>query len=651
MSLRQLLTQFSALALVLQIFSLNAQVEQTGFEYLLYSEIPVVSTPSKSKEKLSDAPSVVSVITKKEIRLYGGNNLRDLFDRVPSMQTLGTQMQPESSVSIRGQSFFQINNHVLFLINGRPFRENLNQGYIATLLEGFPLEMIERIEIIRGPGSVLYGSSAFSGVVNIITKTRVDNPDTFSARAMAGNFGTSDYGLNVSTGSEDWELNVAGRYWDSDGWNLNYTDQTKTRYDFPIDELNYGAFLDARFHNFRINVFHAQIEQDAFQPTGLGPLRRHINRHSFIDMSYDIEISENWKIENHATYNDFEFGDIDLFAEGILIEATLIGKFNDRTSLLWGVTYANEDFDSPANWIQNAVYTSEQPISSYVQLDYWLNDKYKLVGGLQYNKPVDTEDGISPRIALIGNLNETWGFKLMHGEAYRSPNFIESYVDSPGILYGNRNLNPETINTTEAQLNFNSAKANVSVTYYHSTIKDTIMRYGFPIHYYNGGLLGNVEFDGFEIEGRYFLGNHFVIQGNSLIQSNETEYGLENVSFTPGFMAKLGISYSSERGYTIGLFDSYFGEPTDSQDLVPSLVSSILEVNPEPEAFHLMSLNADFNLTRLFNWSETSMVLLSIFADNLLDEDIHYPDLNAQHTNSYTIHSPRAVYMTLKVKY
>lgn len=631
-------------------YSVGKVYTEEGLEYLLFQEIPDVIVASKKSEKITEAPSVVSVITRAEILSYGANNLRDIFDRSPSMQVLGTQMQPESSVSLRAQSFFQLNNHVLFLINGRPFREHLIQGYVATIMGGFPVDMIERIEIIRGPGSVLYGSAAFSGVVNIITRAG-ENVSGFQLDVTYGSFETTNTDVVLSKSGEDWDLLLAGRYWDSEGWDMEFTDQRRVYWDFPINEYDGGLFLDARYKELRFNGFFAEIYQDAFQPPGFGPLRKHKNRHTFFNLGYEFELTDNWKIETNATYNKFFFVDLDLTTEGILAEVTCLGNISENADIVCGVIYSNEDFDSPPTPIQTDVFKSEQPISVYAQLDVAVSESVNIVGGLQYNKPVDAEDDISPRIALINTFNENWSLKIMHGEAFRSPNFLENYISSPGIISGNPDLDPETVTTSEIQLNYSGEQFNGSITYFYSEVRDLITRVGFPIVYENGGPYGDVEFDGIELEGKLQLGHNFVLHGNATYQTNETEFGLEQSSFTPEVMAKVGISYASDRGILVGIYDSYFGDPTDSQDVVPTLVSFIPEFNPEPEPYHLVTFNATFDLTQLMSLGGDKTISLNIFIDNLLDDDIHFPDLNSQHVNSYPLHSPRAYYVTLGVEF
>ena len=130
-----------------------------------------VAAASKKLETLGDTSSVATTISAKEIESFGANNPLEILERAPSLLYLGTYLHPDNALSIRGDLSAHYNTHVLILINGRPSRDTYFGGQDMALLASFPIDTIERIEIIRGPGSVLYGSNAFTGAINIVTKT------------------------------------------------------------------------------------------------------------------------------------------------------------------------------------------------------------------------------------------------------------------------------------------------------------------------------------------------------------------------------------------------------------------------------------------------------------------------------------------------
>jgi outer membrane receptor for ferrienterochelin and colicin len=123
-----------------------------------------VTTASLFSDKLSQAPSIMSVVTGDELRRFGGLTLGEVLQTVPGLTGSTQYFSDRSLVSARGDQVKTNGGHILFLINGRPTREVMEGGNISDLLESFPVDIIERIEVIKGPGSVLYGSNAFSAV-------------------------------------------------------------------------------------------------------------------------------------------------------------------------------------------------------------------------------------------------------------------------------------------------------------------------------------------------------------------------------------------------------------------------------------------------------------------------------------------------------
>jgi len=122
-----------------------------------------VTTASLFSDKLSQAPAIMSVVTNDELRRFDGLTLNEILQQVPGLTGSTQYFVDRSMVAARGDQTKTDGGHILFLINGRPTREVMEGGVISDLLESFPVEILERIEIIKGPGSVLYGSNAFRG--------------------------------------------------------------------------------------------------------------------------------------------------------------------------------------------------------------------------------------------------------------------------------------------------------------------------------------------------------------------------------------------------------------------------------------------------------------------------------------------------------
>ncbi len=167
---------------------------------LAYGDKTVVSIATGSQQPIARAPAIATVITAREIQAMGATDLDQVLESVPGLHVSVSTLTYESNYSFRG-IFTAYNPQVLMLFNG----VRINAGYLGnrgTALGGTPIENIARIEVIRGPGSALYGADAFSGVINIITKTAADIKGT-EYGARVGSFNTRDawiqYGGNLGS--------------------------------------------------------------------------------------------------------------------------------------------------------------------------------------------------------------------------------------------------------------------------------------------------------------------------------------------------------------------------------------------------------------------------------------------------------------------
>ena len=219
-----------------------------------------INVASKREESIAEAPSVISVVTARQIKQFGAKNLKDILNRVTSIQATGSHFYPHL-ISMRGQLVGHNNSDILFLINGRPRRTSWNGGTPFPLLLAFPIDTIEKIEIIRGPGSVLYGTGAFTGVINIITKSEVAVEKT----NVAATYGSYDsVGVDVTTGvNTDNIKGIAGvKYFKTDGWDFAATDENNVYDSVKVGEENTGVMLAGQSGDFSLNALYTEANLD-----------------------------------------------------------------------------------------------------------------------------------------------------------------------------------------------------------------------------------------------------------------------------------------------------------------------------------------------------------------------------------------------------
>ena len=199
-----------------------------ALELLLEEEVTIASLTT---QKLSDAPAIVTVITAQQIRDMGARTITDVLEIIPGVETL-IQEYGYTEFVIRGGRLES--QRVKFLINGHSMNPP-RTGQPAIFLDDLTVENIERIEIIRGPGSALYGTNAFSGVVNIITKQVRNGVEVI---AKGGTANTLTGGLLFGKEFHDVTLSGYAEYSETDGDDAVIAQDAQTGLDH--DFASYG---------------------------------------------------------------------------------------------------------------------------------------------------------------------------------------------------------------------------------------------------------------------------------------------------------------------------------------------------------------------------------------------------------------------------
>jgi outer membrane receptor protein involved in Fe transport len=611
---------------------------------------PLVEGVSKKEETLSESPGIVDVITAKDIEQFGAKNLYEVLQRATSVFMTGSFMFPRNVASIRGNLQNHEDNHVLILINGRPYRDITLGGVNVAMYTAFPIQTIERIEVIRGPGSVLYGTNAFNGVINVVTK----NPDkpTMYVSTLAGSYGWQSYSMAGGNGNEHRGGYAGTTYSRADGWPFQATEDLAgppplNSATAPWGEDNFGFFGMYRNGGWTVNVFAANASEETLGPLGGFPSNRLHDQRVFCDVGYLLELDECQKIQTNFTYNYSGFhipsalaapGADNLFkphSQSFLLEQTYFAELTDNLDFLVGGLadiHTGQAF-TPSLGIQWIPAFTEVWYGVYSQLEYQANDWLKLVGGMQANLPGEIKSGMVPRAGVIATLNKYWTAKLLYGQAFRSPYQAERSIAVPGILFGNPDLVPETIQTFDAQLAYQTEHFRFAATYFHSDFFDIVTRVGFPQTYEN---LGSMTFDGIELENDWEISKHWRWLGSLTYQENDRD-GVHNTTGAPNWMAKMGIAYCNEcTGWTVGLFDTFFGDQT-----VPP---TSLPVNRDPDAYHLVSLNTTLDLNRRFGLRTGCQMRLQFLIQNLLNESVDHFEFERELVNSFPAGAGRTYY-------
>ena len=638
------------------------------------------STASKSAEKISDAPGVISTITQEEIERMGANTLADVLQRASSVFITSSSLFTQNAVSIRGDLSTHINNHVLILLDGRPVREGIFGGLDMAILASFPLKEIQQIEVIRGPGSVLYGTNAYAGVINIITKSAGENTE------IRGTIGGGTYGAmnaSVSGGGniDSLQLHAGAQFYKDDGWNFNSNDEPRAgtglslNSSIPYGRTNIGARIGGKYKDFTFNTLYTHTTY-----TGMGsapnwsvyPKGDKIQSNRFFaDMGYTHSFSDNLRLDVNATINSFNANfklpgapppTFREYALDLLVEPTLhYHAWRKRFNWIVGGVIWNLNGQAKTGNIVTIPEFSDVWTSGYTQLSIQPIRAIKLIGGMQVNKATNQNVNLTPRIGLILNPLPGLGFKVLYGEAFRAAFRGETSINTP-VLRGGANLNAERIGTFDIQAFYDLKKVQFSATYFRSQQRDLITRRPTQeapniTTYFNSDRLlsngGEVELKATPIRA-LLVSASFIYQENIHKISTPTgEQEIRDYSTMPNLMYKISAIYNFKRYASLGVFYQYAGATNNvaSYDVFRNSFGTIRNVNPEAKPFHFVTANLNLNLFRIFQVPSEQNLSLQFFVYNLLDEKAYIPEYNRRIINTIPFLQSRTFYANLTYQF
>ncbi len=584
-----------------------------------------VSVASKSQERLSDAPGIISVITRDELDRFGGTTLRDILERVVSINSMHSYLV-RSMISIRGDQTKETSSHVLVLINGRPVRERVQSGTDCDFYEAFPVNAIEHIEVIRGPGSVLYGTNAYSGVIDIITKKHDDTNVAVDA------FGTEGGGIgtNASVSIHNGDLDVYGavRYLDKPVWEREYEKSTLATSETPFDtsfmmnvqDEALGGFFSVAYGDVHIMTMYTGWNHHILDPSPTYDAVTYSR--IFGDIGYTLDISEKWIVNFNITGTVFEqTARIGRESLELLGEWANNVELTDDIRMVVGGTYTYVDGKETAKDTIKATSMDddERSFTVYNQVDFQVMDNLKLIGGFQYNKVERQGGDLVPRLGAVYYLTDAISIKTLYAQAFRAPSLDERSVSDPRLV-GNPDLDAEEVNTFDFSVTHLGEQIQSSLTYYYTKQNDLIKR--SPEEKEDGreffDNISELVIQGIELESKYYVNTNLLLVGGLTYQSNESGT-TRNFTPVPNLTAKIGASLKTDNGITVSLFNIYNGRLDEDQ--WPES-----QYNPSYEAHNLLSLHASFELNKIFDLRMKQRLSIYLYGDNLFDNEVFVPD-------------------------
>ena len=667
--------------LLAQEESQEEDIEDFSLEDLLNVEI---TTAGKTAQKISDIPASVVVITREDIERYGYQSLDEILKNIPGMYEIDDLSYVRSIFGVRA-NWSQNANSFIYMVNGVKQEPATTDGLVYPY-PYIPVEAIDRIEVVRGPMSVIYGAGAFFGAINIFTDQVSEKNAVNMVSASYGSEETFRLFARASGTSGDLSFVFNAGYLDTYGPNESLDRMISDLgpfADFGIDDTNNntGGRLEDNRRYFNLSVqykgFFAKINFNKSQTDGylVLPSVTHGNEgaRSFGSYSFGYEkaVSDKVTLSGNINYRrndgfsnwDFIVKDIygsDWFGDA-RFEVELNAFFNlPKVQITSGLYYQNIS----EQWIQTmipglTIYREGQdgPLKTYAmfsQLTWNPSKSLRVVLGLRLEK-VDKYDifydveplwdqppssyritgqydrdklEVIPRAALVYAINEKNIVKLLFGRAINQPPIWNTISQT---LLGRDSLDPEFIDTYEINyLGTLSDKVAVSASVFYNVFSNLVVGQGFFDD--EGNFIvpstneGERTSTGVEFGIQARPSQKFTLELNGMWQdSKDKTPGNEGltVAYSPEVLGYLKASYAFTKDANLAVTGRYVGSMVSRWD--PSRNDGAGgRIGGDVDSYFILDSHLRFN--NLFNKG----YYLSFSASNVFGTDYLYPVVSTQ---------------------
>jgi len=485
------------LYILMALLNLNAHSESNIdhlFALSLEEILKIKVTGSTlTHESIKTVPAAVTVFHYEQFSGMGINYLYELLNLVPGFQSQrSADFSLNYTFSSRGRrNEFQA-KEILIVMDGRRLNDPRTDS-VNTTLPLILLEQIERVEVIRGPGSAIYGSSAFMGVINIITRRGISQ-----SSLTLGDLGQASAHQFYSYSENNWQLDMFAQAQRDSGQNYLLNDSFSDEKIVTSDPMQAGQFDLAISH--KESVIRASIRQSNSQDFYLlDRLSNGFNHYNIRQNMLSIEhkfpinkVSSKLFFSYQLAQQDFH---VQLTAPGTLAQASapssqqpwrMKGDFHgsslqfkshndlaidELSSIQFGFEVRRDKEvlgESANNFDVAKILVNDYPIAGnddfshilkigteksrdvmggFLQYRYLFGADTHALMGLRIDKYTQIDRQLSPRLSLVHQLNNEQTFKVLYGEAFRAPSLNETGLINNVILLGNPNLEHEVVKT------------------------------------------------------------------------------------------------------------------------------------------------------------------------------------------------------------
>jgi outer membrane receptor for ferrienterochelin and colicins len=439
-------------------------------------KIDTVYAASKFTEKVTDAPSSVTIVMREEIQRFGYRTLGDIIRSVRSFDV--TYDRAYSYTGVRGfTSLGDYGSRTLLLVDGHRMNDPIFDTAAVGTEALLDVDLIERVEFIRGPGSAIYGSNAFFGVINVVTRSGA-SVNGVEASTNGGSLDT--FGGRVTLGKKlanGIEYLFSATYYDSDGRGRLFYKE------FDAPETNHGiashrdgdtfwsVLGKLSYGDFTLQAGYVTRDKDV--PTGsfgsvFNAPNTTVDSRGYVELRYAHETINGWSLTGRAYYDTFDYhalasydydtgravNDDSARERWLGAELGASRSFFNRFRLTLGaeVRYSidllqrNYDEHPFTSYLDVGAY--QLVFGTYADGHLEITKQLSLSAGLRWDHYDSFGNTVNPRTALIWKPRDSTTLKLLYGQAFRAPNVYQLYYSA----YNQRSnpaLQPETIRTYE----------------------------------------------------------------------------------------------------------------------------------------------------------------------------------------------------------
>lgn len=591
-----------------------------------------IVTASQTAHSQLSAPASVSVVTRAELDKMPVYDLADAVKRLPGVHINNSSGYGRKEIKLRGMD----SDYTLLLVNGRRInsRDALTSNYANDFdLSSIPMAAVERIEVIRGPMSSLYGADALGGVVNVILRqptnktaagvaasyenpTKGDEGDIFKSSAyISGALIENTLLGNLIVESTDQEA------WQTDQLSLKGTDATEQRR--GTNALGTMSWLLDEQQSIDLDISHREDDREANWNNSLAPLATRLttNFQNMERTTFGLAHNGNWDRFNSRVRYYYE--DVDLTDDSQIMTALRkrVGEVEQNNHTVDGqisTTLGSHLLTTGAEYRRTTLEHS-QNLGKEAEVDQkaiYLQDEFSL-GALDITLAGRWDDhevyggAFSPRIYGVYNLTDNWVIKGGAGKAFKAPSISQS-DPSYGVLacrgyctvFGNADLKPEKSTSYELGTLWQNERLEAGIMFFNNDIKDliatetTTLRFvpgvgpvavNPNLTYYNQA---RTRIQGYELQGRYAFTDTFAARANYTYSDSKDRDTGDQLDYTPQHTANIGLDWQAMAKLGFNLDYQYTG----SQILMVPAGNQL--VREETGAYSTLSLGGNFQATK-----------------------------------------------------